>query len=183
MQKPGTVYSIHNFLIVLLLIATPVVADKPQELGSVTTEFSLLNRDGEVVHLSEFHGQNVLVAFGFTNCAHVCPMIAANMASAIRVSDKDAMGIFISVDTERDSPQITDDYARKFSNWMFGFSGSHQQVSEAAMNFNVTFVVTKSQDNYTVQHTPSIFLVGPDGQLIDTFAMNTPPGEIAAAMQ
>ncbi|MGI9270521.1 MAG: SCO family protein [Woeseiaceae bacterium] len=170
-------------LVVLLLVAVPASADTPPELGTVTTEFALLNRDGDIVHLSEFLGQNVLVTFGFTNCAHICPMIAANMASAIRASDKDAMGIFISVDTERDSPQITDDYARKFSNWMFGFSGSHQQVSEAAINFNVTFVVTKSQDNYTVQHTPSIFLVGPDGQLIDTFAMNTPPDDIAAAMQ
>jgi cytochrome oxidase Cu insertion factor (SCO1/SenC/PrrC family) len=62
-------------------------------------------------------------------------------------------------------------------------SGSHLQVSDAAQNFGVTFVVTKSQNNYTVQHTPSIFLIGPEGELVDTFAMNTPSADIAAAMQ
>jgi len=66
---------------------------------------------------------------------------------------------------------------------MLGLSGSHYQVSAAAKNFNVTFVVTKSQDNYTVQHTPSIFLIGPDGELIDVFAMNTASTHIAAAMK
>jgi protein SCO1/2 len=66
---------------------------------------------------------------------------------------------------------------------MVGLSGSHQQVSDAALNFGVSYVVTKSQNNYTVQHTPSIFLIGPDGELVDTFAMNTPSADIAAAMQ
>ena len=110
-------------------------------------------------------------------------MPAANMARAMSVSNKDVIGIFISVDTERDSPATTHAYASKFGDKMIGLSGSHQQVSDAAQNFGVSFVVTKSQDNYTVQHTPSIFLIGPDGELVDTFAMNSPSADIAAAMQ
>jgi cytochrome oxidase Cu insertion factor (SCO1/SenC/PrrC family) len=66
---------------------------------------------------------------------------------------------------------------------MIGLSGSHYQVSEAAKNFGVTFVVTKSEDNYTVQHTPSIFLISPNGEVIDVFAMNTASTDIAAAMK
>jgi protein SCO1/2 len=183
MQKPGTVYSIHNFMMVLLLIAMPVAADSPPELGSVNAAFELVNGDGETVGFDDYAGQNVLVAFGFTNCAHICPMIAANMARAIRASDKDSVGIFISVDTERDSPATTHAYASKFGDNMVGLSGSHLQVSDAAQNFGISYVVTKSQNNYSVQHTPSIFLIGPDGELVDTFAMNTPSADIAAAMQ
>jgi protein SCO1/2 len=183
MQKPGTVYSIHNFLIVLLLVAMPAVAENPPELGAVNAAFELLNGDGEAVQFGDYAGQNVLVAFGFTNCAHICPMIAANMARAIRASDKDVIGLFISVDTERDSPATTAAYAQKFGDKMIGLSGSYQQVSDAAQNFGVSYVVTKSQNNYTVQHTPSIFLIGPDGELVDTFAMNTPSADITAAMQ
>ena len=183
MRKPGILYSIHNYMLVLLLIAMPVAAGSPPELGSVNAAFELVNGDGETVRFDDYAGQNVLVAFGFTNCAHICPMIAANMARAIRASDEDTVGIFISVDTERDSPAMTHAYASKFGDNMVGLSGSHLQVSDAAQNFGVTFVVTKSQNNYTVQHTPSIFLIGPDGELVDTFAMNTPSADIVAAMQ
>lgn len=181
--RPGKVYSIQYSLMMLLLIALPVAADSPPELGSVTAAFELIDGGGETVRFDDYSGQNVLLAFGFTNCAHICPMIAANMARAISMSDKQVIGIFISVDTERDSPAATAAYAKKFSNQMVGLSGSHLQVSDAAQNFGVTYVVTKSQNNYAVQHTPSIFLIGPDGELIDTFAMNTASAEIAAAMR
>ena len=66
---------------------------------------------------------------------------------------------------------------------MIGLSGSHAQVAVAAKNFNATFVVTKSEDTYTVQHTPSIFLISPDGKLIDVFAMNADANKIAQAMR
>lgn len=110
-------------------------------------------------------------------------MIAANMSRVLNATDKDAVGIFVSVDSERDSPAITDDYARRFGESMVGLSGTYSQVAAAAKNFNVTFVVTKSEDNYTVQHTPSIFLFGPDGGLIDVYALNTPTDVIERAMR
>jgi protein SCO1/2 len=160
------------------------LADNPVPvLDDIEVAFELVNRDGEVLRYQDFRGKNVLLAFGFTHCLHICPLIAANMASALRISEKEAIGVFISVDTERDTPEITDTYARGFSDKMLGLSGSHDQVSAAAKNFNVTFVVTKSEDNYTVQHTPSIFLIGPDGGIIDVFAINAAPASIANAMQ
>ena len=156
--------------------ATPVLDD-------IKVDFDLLNRDGLPVRYREFRGMNVLLAFGFTHCAHICPLIAANMAKTLKVAEKNAVGIFISVDTERDTPAITDDYARRFSDRITGLGGSYEQVSAVAKNFKATFAVTKSQDHYTVQHTPSIFLIGPDAKVIDVFAMNAAPETIAAAMK
>lgn len=52
-----------------------------------------------------------------------------------------------------------------------------------ARNFNATFVVVESEGNYTVQRTPSMFLMGPDGGVIDVFAMTAAPDTIAAAMK
>lgn len=172
-------------VVLLSLLCAPiaVLADGAAEPAQFTVDFELQNRDGKSVRFDEFAGKNVLLAFGFTNCAHICPMIAANMARVLESTDKDAVGVFISVDTERDSPIVTDDYARKFGNKMIGLSGNHYQVAAAAKNFNVTFVVTKSEDNYTVQHTPSIILIGPDGLVIDVFAMNAASAGIAAAMR
>ncbi len=150
--------------------------------AELNVEFALLDADGAKVTLANFRGKNVLLTFGFTHCQHICPMIAANMARALKGSDKEAIGIFVSVDTERDTPAITMAYARGFGDHMTGLGGSHEQVALAARNFGVTFVVTKSEDNYTVQHTPSIFLIGPDGFIVDVFAMNTPSSDIIAAM-
>jgi cytochrome oxidase Cu insertion factor (SCO1/SenC/PrrC family) len=160
-----------------------IAADTTPVLDAVNVNFELLNRDGEVVREADFQGQNVLLAFGFTHCLHICPLIAANMASVLKMAETDAIGVFISVDTERDSPAIVDDYAHGFSDRMMGLGGSYEQVSAAVNNFNATFVVTKTADNYTVQHTPSIFLIGPDGKLIDVFAMNTTSQVIADAMK
>jgi len=171
----------------ILLIAGPATVSRAdsatQVLDAIQVEFDLLNGDGEAVQYQDFQGQNVLLAFGFTHCLHICPLIAANMARTLNLAEKDAIGIFISVDTERDTPAITEDYAKGYSDKMMGLSGSYEQVSAAARNFQVTFVVTKSEDNYTVQHTPSIFLIGPDGKLIDVFALNEPSANIANAMR
>ncbi len=175
------------FCILLLTIvvssARTGVATAEFKLNDVKPAFELQNRNGEIVRFNEFNGKHVLLAFGFTHCAHVCPMIAANMARALQLSSEDAIGIFISVDTERDSATKTDDYARAFGGHMLGLSGTYKQIADAAKNFNVTFVVTKSEDHYTVQHTPSIFLLSPDGELIDVFALNTPPSKIADSIR
>lgn len=164
-----------------LPISTATAEDKV--ISELSAEFNLLSADGTRATLADYRGKNVLISFGFTHCQHICPMIAANMARALKASDKAAVGIFVSVDTERDTPAITDAYARRFGEGMLGLGGSHAEVAAAAKHFNVTFVVTKSEDNYTVQHTPSIFLISPSGELIDSFAMNTPTDTIVAAMR
>jgi protein SCO1/2 len=168
-------------VLIIFVYSPPFAAE--DVLANVNVAFELVDTDGEVVNFNDFHGKYVLLAFGFTRCRHICPMIVANMSRAIKESGKDATGIFVSVDTERDTPGIANSYARGFGESMVGLSGSYLQVAEAARNFNITFVVTKSEDDYTVQHTPSIFLIGPDGELVDVFAMNTPVDAIAQAIR
>lgn len=167
----------------LLLCIIPATQADDGVLADVVVDFELIDADGDLVRFDTYRGRNVLLAFGFTHCHHICPTIAANMARALRATDKQAVGIFVSVDTERDTPAITHAYSQKFGGGMVGLGGSYAQVAAAAKNFNVTFVVTKSEDNYTVQHTPNIFLIGPDGRLIEVFAMNSSPTIISEAMR
>ena len=162
---------------------TPVAIAGQDVFSELSAEFALLDADSVEISLSDYRGKNVLLTFGFTHCQHICPMMAANMARALKASDAEAIGIFVSVDTERDTPAITNAYAQGFGAQMIGLGGSHEQVAAAARNFGVTFVVTKSEDNYTVQHTPSIFLIDPDGTIVEVFAMNAPSDDITAAMR
>jgi hypothetical protein len=98
--------------------AATIAADTTPVLDAVNVSFELLNRDGEIVRETDFQGQNVLLAFGFTHCL----LIAANMASALKLADAEAVGVFISVDTERDSAAIVDDYAHGFGDQMEAFA-------------------------------------------------------------
>ena len=149
-------------------------------LEDVVVDFDLVDRDGRTVTAEDFRGRHVLLGFGFTHCPDVCPLMVLNMGKAVR--DTDAVGIFISVDTERDSPEITDRYASRFGERMIGLSGNVSQINAAANNFKVSYVVTKSQNNYTVQHSANVFLIDADGRLIDVFNFSTPGEELVAAM-
>ena len=151
-------------------------------LEDIVVDFELVDRDGRTVTAEDFLGRHVLLGFGFTHCPDVCPLMVLNMGKALRDTDTDAVGIFISVDTERDSPEITDRYASRFGDRMVGLSGNVSQINAAANNFKVSYVVTKSQNNYTVQHSANVFLIDPDGRLVDVFNFSTPGEELAAAI-
>ncbi len=167
----------------VVLVTSPLRASGSESsFENINIDFELVGESGDVLTAADFRGKFVLLAFGFTRCAHICPIIVANIAMALNVSDANAVGVFISVDTERDTPATVQAYASGFHESIVGLTGSYQQVRSAANNFGISYVVTKSQKAYTVEHTSDIFLIGPDGNLIDSFALNARPSDIAGAM-
>ena len=66
-------------------------------LDEIVVGFDLINRNGENVRFDMFEGRNVLLSFGFTHCAHICPMIAANMARVLTATDKNAVDHLLSI--------------------------------------------------------------------------------------
>ncbi len=91
---------------------------------------------------------------------------------ALQEMPDNSQGVFISVDTERDSPQVTHNYASTFHPRMSGFSGSIDQINSASNNFKVSYTVTKTPSSYVVQHTSSIYLIGPNRELMNIFSFN-----------
>lgn len=173
---------LRNITCVLICVAIlPITASAAGDADTVA-EFELVDNSGNTVSHMDYRGQYVLLAFGFTNCPHVCPMMAANMAGALKIVEQDATAIFVSVDTERDSPEIVQKYASSFDENMIGLTGSYHQINAAVNNFNVTYVVSKSQKSYSVQHTSNIFAIDPDGLIIEIFPLNARPSEIAAVI-
>jgi len=149
----------------------------------INVAFELQDRNGTLVTAEDFRGRYVLLGFGFTNCAHICPMMVLNMGKALKMTEQDAAGVFVSVDTERDTPAVTDTYASHFGETMIGLSGSYEQVSAAAENFKVSFAVTKTQANYTVQHTANVYVISPAGQLLDVLTFTTSAEDLVAALR
>ena len=152
-------------------------------LDGIVAEFALVDAAGETVTAEDFRGRYVLLGFGFTNCPDVCPLMAANMGLALRQVDRPANGIFVSVDTERDDVARTHAYAANFGDAMLGLGGTREQIAAAARNFKVRYVVTKTEQSYTVQHTSSIYLIDPEGRVVEAFSFDARPAELAAAMR
>ena len=149
----------------------------------IVIDFELVNSAGRLVTDEDFRGQYVLLGFGFTHCTTVCPLMALNMGRVLESTNRATTGIFVSVDTERDTPAIVQEYAGHFGDDMIGLGGSIEQINEAAKNFKVSYVVTKTQDNYTVQHTANVFLIDPDGALANVFTFATAPETILEAIR
>jgi len=169
-------------VLVLLLQTGSILADGDNRFSSINAKFELINAEGTLVNEQLLRGHYALMAFGFTHCLHICPMMAANMAMALKISPPETLGIFVSVDTERDTPAITQAYASGYGDSMIGLGGTYEQIRQAANNFNVSYVVTKSDKAYTVEHTSDIFLIGPDGKVKEVFALNASPKDIVKAM-
>ena len=139
---------------------------------NIVPEFQLTDYLGNTIDQSILDNNYTLVGFGFTNCPDVCPLMAFNMGMALQEMPANSQGVFISVDTERDSPQITHNYASSFHPRMSGLSGSINQINSASTNFKVSYTVTKTPSSYVVQHTSSIYLFGPNRELMNIFSFN-----------
>jgi protein SCO1/2 len=157
--------------------------DKIKPLAHIVVEFELLNHEGKRVTVKDYQGHYILLLFGFTNCQHICPVGMTNIAQTLNQIDKQAQeqtrGIFISVDTERDTNLVTKGYTSAFGDNIEALGGSHDQIAAAASNFKVKYVVTKTPSTYTVQHTSTIFLIAPDGKIVEAFPFNTPASKMA----
>ncbi len=198
LRRPERIVVIGLAVIGLLAMAPVVQAQEPGgghaghtieaaaaeiESHGIVVDFELVNSAGRLVTDEDFRGQYLLLGFGFTHCAAVCPLMALNMGRVLQSTDRAATGIFVSVDTERDTPAITQEYVSHFGDAMLGLGGSVEQINEAAKNFKVSYAVTKTQDTYTVQHTANVFLIDPDGELADVFTFATAPETILEAIR
>ena len=149
----------------------------------IKVDFELLGIDGKPVTDEDFRGRYLLLTFGFTHCEHICPMMGATIGRVLENTDIPAAGLFISIDPERDTPAITHRYAQLFSDAFIGASGNYDAINRAAENFLISYVVTKTQQSYTVSHTANIFLVSPEGEFLEIFPLNATPDEIDTALK
>ena len=134
-------------------------------------DFTLSSADGSV-SLSDFRGQAVMLFFGYTTCPDVCPIDLAKISAVInRFSDANPQpvaGLFVSVDTERDTPERTAEYAAFFHPRITGVSGSVQAVDAVAKQYYVLYQKVEDPGSalgYTVDHSATTYLIGPKGKV------------------
>jgi protein SCO1 len=129
----------------------------------------LVDQDGQALGADFFRGHWTLVFFGFTQCPDVCPTTLATLAQATRQladlpDDERPRVLLVSVDPERDTPDILASYVRFFDPSFLGARGSLEATAAAAAAFNLPYAKVSLPDGgYTLDHGSGIFIVGPSG--------------------
>ena len=149
--------------------------------------FSLRDGDGRVVTDQAFRGRWMLVYFGYTHCPDACPTALQDMANALDLlgaKRKQVAVVFVTVDPERDTPQVMKDYVSAFEADITALSGSAEEVQRAARAYRVYYAKHPTKDGgYEMDHSSIIYLMDPKGRFVANFTHETPPQDIAAKLK
>ena len=160
------------FLFIMLPIVFSIQEKKEDIIASYTgSTFSLKDVNNEPITEKSFQGPLTAIFFGFTNCPDVCPMTLTNLDRVIDKLDanenKKIKIFFVSIDPERDSPQIIKDYLDSFKNKIYGITGDPQKVFLLSKSWGVLSEKIFNEDGtYLINHSSSILLLD-KGKYID----------------
>lgn len=138
-------------------------ADYGRELG-------LPDLDGRRRSLADFKGKVVVVFFGFTHCPDVCPTTLAELAALKQRLGADGarlQTVFVTVDPERDTPELLKSYMAAFDPGFVALRGSVEETKALATSFKAFFqkVPGKEPGSYTMDHTAGAYVFDPQGRL------------------
>jgi len=131
-------------------------------------EFALRGSDGSELTLARYRGKVVLMSFGFTHCAAVCPITLATLAQA-----RGALGpaadalqvVFVTVDPERDPAPRLKAYLAAFDASFVGATGAPDALAAMRKSYGVMAAKVPMADGYAMDHTSSVFLIDREGKL------------------
>ena len=146
--------------------------------------FELTDQDGNPVTDQTFKAKLMLVYFGFTFCPDACPTALGVMSAAVDKLDVAAdrvVPIFITVDPDRDTPQVMKDYVSNFSPRLVGLTGTPEQIAKAAKAYRVFYQKASGSgpDDYVMDHTLLIYLMDGDGKYLTHFGPDVTPEQMA----
>jgi len=146
---------------------------------------SLPDVDGKARTLADFKGKVVFVFFGFTQCPDICPTTMAELAEVRRRLGPDGdrvQGVFVTVDPERDTPEVLKAYLEGMDPGFVGLRGTLAQTEAVARDFKVFFqkVPSKAGGGYTMDHTAGAYIFDPAGHLRLFVRYGTPIDDLTA---
>lgn len=151
--------------------------------GSIGGPFTLVNGEGETMTDTDVFTRPSLVYFGYTFCPDVCPLDTARNAEALDIlsaSGHDAQGVFISIDPERDTPEVVGEWAGYMHEAMIGLTGSPEQVAAASRAYRTYYRKHETDDEfYLVDHSTFTYLVFPDLGFVEFFRRDATADEVA----
>ena len=146
--------------------------------------FTLVDQTGKSITDKDFRGKYMLIFFGYTYCPDVCPTELQVMMAALGTLGPRAaevQPIFITIDPDRDTPEVMQSYVENFGPSLVGLTGTAEQIAQVAKAYRVYYAKsgnTKTQD-YLMDHSSIIYLMGPDGHFVKHFTYTTDAAALA----
>ena len=173
--------ALHTFIggALLASMTTFLVGCKPNPIkfegvditgAAYGQDFPLQDASGKQRSVQEFAGQVVVVFFGYTQCPDVCPATLQELVEvkALLGSQADRLqGVFVSLDPERDTPEVIQAYTQAFDPSMLALTGTPEQIAAVAKDFKVFYkkVEGKQPGSYTMDHSAGLYVYDTKGQL------------------
>lgn len=138
-------------------------------------DFALLDQDGKPIDRRVFDGQWNLLYFGYTNCPDICPLTLQELAT-VRRQLMEAGGaapriVFVSVDPERDTPDVVAKYVANFGAGNLGITGDLEQIRKFAKGLGIFFAKGREEGGiYSVDHSSVVLVVDPEARLRALFS-------------
>ena len=134
------------------------------------TDFALTDHNGKPRTMADFRGKAVVIFFGYTQCPDVCPTTMTGMAEAMKLLGEDASKVqvlFVTVDPERDTPQLLAQYVPVFNPSFLGLYAAAQTIARTAQEFRIFYKKQpgSTPTTYTVDHTAGSYVYDPQGRL------------------
>lgn len=157
-------------------------------LGSaIGGSFSLVDQNGKTVTNTALEGKWLLVYFGYTHCPDACPTTLNKIALALQnlgAQRDEVRPVFITIDPERDTPQVMKDYVTAFDAPILALTGTAAEVAQAAKNYRVYYAKhPEAGGDYSMDHTSVIYVMDPKGRFTASFTGEDAPEQIAERLK
>lgn len=152
-------------------------------VSSVGGPFELTSMTGEKFSNRSLIGAPHLIFFGFTHCPDICPTKMMELTDIMKAAGDRAASIralFITVDPERDTPELLRQYLGSFDPRIIGLTGTREQIDAVVKAYRAYYrKVPLSSGDYTMDHTAIIYLMDKRGQFVGAFNVERPPADAA----
>ena len=148
-------------------------------------DFKLTDHNGKPFDLKQHRGKVALLFFGYTSCAEACPVALAKVASVYkRLGDESrkVVTLFISLDPDRDKPEILAEYLKYFSINAVGLTGKREEIDRVVKQYEARYEIEKTDSalGYHINHSTYLYAIAPDGKVRFRFNHTDAPEIIAA---
>ena len=169
MKLKTSIAIITGCLLIFLFIMLPIFLSMEKKKDEVEakfkgSEFSLIDVNNEIITDKSFKGPLTAIFFGFTNCPDICPMTLSNLDIVLDNLEKKKKEkfkvFFVSIDPQRDTPEVIKEYLNSFENKIYGITGDPKKIFLMSQSWGVmSEKIFTGEGEYLINHSSSIILL------------------------
>ena len=174
---------------IFVLVATFLFAEhlsrqnSPKEISNILNKITLVDQNGNAFNEHSLNQKPSLLFFGFTHCPEICPTTLSelsNIVDNLKNKINPTNIIFVTIDPQRDTQEYLKDYIQYFKGDVIAVTGDIKEIKKLADNWNVFFERVNTLDNdYTFNHTATVFMLDSNGVFRGTIAWGENPKSIS----